>query len=362
MKITKIIVFLFLSSTFVNAQKDVATFIKMGVDNASELSEAYLTPFGNAMGAGFNNSWYNTAKVHKTLGFDITFNTNFISIPDVDQTYNFNDLDLKNMELADPNANPESPTLFGDKKEGADAVFYAQDPVYGKYVFDTITMPKGLGVAAMPVPDVKLALGLPKGNEIMFRFMPEYKVWGKAEGTLNFWGLGLKHDLKQWIPGLKMVPVFNLSMMGAYSKFHFDIQPENPILPDYYGVDPNYFTYNPADYENQHIEFDANAFTANLITSVDIPFISFFASGGYNTNKTNLMFKGNFGVPDVNTQTNPVSTTVKNITDPVDVDIRNSYFQGKIGMTLKLAIIHIHGAYTLGEYQAINAGIGISFR
>ena len=66
------------------AQKDVATVIKMGTDNASKLSEAYLTPFGNALGAGLNNSWYNTAKVHKTLGFDVTFSFNAITIPDID--------------------------------------------------------------------------------------------------------------------------------------------------------------------------------------------------------------------------------------------------------------------------------------
>lgn len=360
MKVLKIsILFCCLSSAYMlRAQSDIATVVQGGVDNASVIGEEYLRPLGNALGAGLNSGWYSTGKTHKPLGFDITFNTNFINIPTEHQTFDVSELDLYQFEPADPNADNESPTLFGKKENGADMIYYIDNPALGgRQNIDTISMPPGLGVQTVPMPDIKIGLGIVKKTELMFRFMPEYKVWGKTNASINYWGLGLKHNLKQWIPGIKEVPFFNLSIMGAYSKMAMDVKMGEPIYPEY-GIIPLPTDYDRSDYENQGISFEAKAITTNLIASIDVPFVSFFVSGGYNTNKTSLLFSGKYGVPDIENN----QLVIKNIEDPIDIDFKNNYFQGKIGMKLKLAVVHLHGNYTLGKYPVINAGLGISVR
>ena len=55
-------------------------FFKGGVNDGVKLLKAYITPWANAFGAGFNGGWYNTAKPHKFGGFDITI-SKIIGIP-----------------------------------------------------------------------------------------------------------------------------------------------------------------------------------------------------------------------------------------------------------------------------------------
>lgn len=344
MKFAAIIIFL-AGTNLAHAQNDVATVIKSGVNNASALSEAYLSPMGNTLGAGMNSSWYNTAKPHKLLGFDVTFNTNFVMVPDVAKTYVFDELDVTNLELT--GTDDKAPTIFGSKDDDLEATYSIGTQDY------TMNLPPGLDFSTIPIPDIRLGLGLVKGTEVNARFMPEYNIWGKLEGKVNYYGFGLKHDLKQWIPGIKAIPILNISLQGAYSKFAFTSEFSDPVYPDYGNMN-----YNPDDYEDQGLEFDANAFTANMIASVDLPIISFYASGGYNHAKTNMMFNGNFGFPALDDN----GLYISKIKDPIDIESKHNDWQGKVGMKLKLAIIHIHAGYTVAEYPVISTGVGISFR
>jgi hypothetical protein len=307
---------------------------------------------GNTIGAGMNSSWYNTAKPHKLLGFDVTFNTNFVMVPDVAKTYNFDEQDVTNLELTD--TEDKAPTVFGDKKNMPEAIYYLEDPNNNRVDIDTFALPPGLDFSTVPIPDIRLGLGLVKGTEIDVRFMPEYNIWGKLEGKVNYYGFGLKHDLKQWIPGIKAIPILNLSLQGAYSKFSFTSEFSDPIYPDYANL-----SYDPEDYEDQGLEFDADAFTANMIASVDLPFIAFYASGGYNHAKTNMMFNGNYGFPALDENNN---LYIDNIKDPIDIESKHNDWHGKIGMKFKLAVVHLHAGYTLAEYPVISTGVGISFR
>ena len=48
---------------------------------------------------------------------------------------------------------------------------------------------------------------------------------------MGFWGLGIKHDVKQWIPGINEL-LFSLSFAGGYSKLtsqlEFDSNGQEP--------------------------------------------------------------------------------------------------------------------------------------
>ncbi len=176
-------IFIFLAGiNLVQAQNDVATVLKSGVNNASALSEAYLSPMGNTIGAGMNSSWYNTAKPHKLLGFDVTFNTNFVMVPDVAKTYSFDKQDVTNLELT--GTKDKAPTVFGSKDDDLEAIYSVGSEEY------TLNLPPGLDFTTVPIPDIRLGLGLVKGTEVNARFMPEYKIWGKLEGSVNYYGFG----------------------------------------------------------------------------------------------------------------------------------------------------------------------------
>ena len=56
-------------------------------DDAAKFIETYFSPIGESFGAGMNNGWYNTAKPHKLLGFDITLTLNLVSVPNEKQHF-----------------------------------------------------------------------------------------------------------------------------------------------------------------------------------------------------------------------------------------------------------------------------------
>ena len=53
--------------------EDMGLILVGGVADAEQILDGYVQPLANSLGANLNGGWYNTAKVHGTLGFDITF-------------------------------------------------------------------------------------------------------------------------------------------------------------------------------------------------------------------------------------------------------------------------------------------------
>src|SRR6056297_708510 len=72
-----------ISFTFpVKAQLDgLGKVISYQTENAQILLKEYIRPYTNALGTDLSSGGYNTAKPHKTLGFDITFTLNTPSGP-----------------------------------------------------------------------------------------------------------------------------------------------------------------------------------------------------------------------------------------------------------------------------------------
>ena len=60
--------------------------------DAGKLIPAYLKPYASAFGADLSGGWYNTAKPHKLLGFDLTFSLCTSVVPSSDKTFNLSNL------------------------------------------------------------------------------------------------------------------------------------------------------------------------------------------------------------------------------------------------------------------------------
>jgi hypothetical protein len=322
-----------------------------GVDDAEKLAGAYLSPFTDAFGANLNSGWFTTAKPHSVLGFDLTLSVNLGVIPTDAKSMNLNNLGLS----ANIIGGPETPTIAASKTDVPASLQYMES---GNTLAE-FELPKGTGLGFIPSPSLQLGIGLPMDTELIGRFVPEVKM-GEA-GSLGLWGIGIKHSLKQYIPGVKRLPFLNLSVMSGYTKFYssagLDFQPADIQAADQ--------TSAAVNFTDQNLELAVSSFTANILVSADIPFFTAYCGLGINTTTSNLKMMGYFPVPELDGNQSVV-TDSSALKDPVDVKFNGE--GGKIqprvtaGVKLKLAVIHLHGAYTYSNFSVVTGGIGISFR
>ena len=348
-KIVVSIIAVFIAVSFSFGQiKQIGNFTAGGLEDAQILMKAYITPWANALGAGMSGGWYNTAKVHKTLGFDITFTLNMGFVPTSDKTFNLDDLDLN--LLYDENI---AQTAAGKNQSGPELRYEL-----GGIELASFQSPKGTGLSFVPSPMVQIGVGLVKGTALDFRFLPEVKMGNT--GMIKLWGLGLKHDVLQWIPGLSKLPVLNVALQGGYTKFTLgnDISflPENinvatTLSDDYFG--------------GQRMGLEVTSLTANLLVSANLPVICFYGGMGIANTKTTLGLDGYYPIPTlVNTIPTVNESSAAEIPSIEIINNEGSPTKPRfnIGLRLKLGPITIHGDYTKANYSNVTAGLGISFR
>jgi hypothetical protein len=206
---------------------------------------------------------------------------------------------------------------------------------------DTFNGPQGLGIrdaikmAPTGAPMAQVGIGLIKGTDLSFRFIPKVEL-GNTE--VNLIGFGLRHDIKQHIPGIKMLP-FDLSVMAGFTTF----KGVTDLSGDYPG-------------SNQEAVYKFNAFLLQALVSKKLAFVTFFGGVGYNGVKTTAKINGTYtffsGEPgEFTTSPNPYSGTFKNNSMRMDV-----------GMRINILAFYLYGAYSLQEYSAVTAGLGFTFR
>ena len=196
------------------AQDEILDFLKAAPEDAERITELYTRPLFKGFGLGLNNGWYNTAATHKPLGVSFTLNGTAAFFPSSDKFYVFRNDEYVSLRLSD-NAldNDRSPTAVGPDRNGPQVDIY--DPNTGITV-GSLDLPPGVGLSfnAIPVAVPQASIGLVKNTDVMVRYLPEFKIGD--DGKIKFWGIGLKHDIKQWIPGMRYLP-FHLSLMFGYT-------------------------------------------------------------------------------------------------------------------------------------------------
>ena len=321
------------SFAVLRAQGDLEQLIKGGVDDANYLAKGYASPILKAFGYGLNQGWYNTAKPHKIGGVDLTVTVSAVYIPSSDLLYKVDNTQLKSIALVTP-ANGNVPTIFGPEDTPATPA-----PVYrNKTTNSTFNGPGGIdpkgtyGINALPVPMAQLGIGLPKGFDLKLRYVPTLNLGD--QGKFNMFGIGVMHDVKQYIPGIKNLP-FDLSGFVGYTKMKLDVALDN-TKPD------------------QHAIFESSATTIQGVISKKIAVLTVYGGLGYNIAKTGLAINGTY-TPDSSVP----AATIKN---PVNFDVSSSGPRATAGMRLKLAVITFHADYTLQKYKTLTVGFGISVR
>jgi hypothetical protein len=345
---TLVAVILFFSSISYS-QIDNFDFLKAGEYDASRLTEAYVAPWANAFGAAVNGNWYNTAKPHKFLGFDITLGTSLGVVPSEDNTF-----DVTKIGLKDFTGTGMAPTISGADKPGPTL---SSKPVAGVAPI-TFQTPPGANWGYMPVPSLQAGIGLPLGSELKIRYIPKINI---SSGDISSWGVGLLHSIMQYLPGDKLLP-FDISLFGGYTKLNGNL-PVNlqPGTPQFYSS-----KYPSTAFDDQNFNIIVEGWNASLLGSINLRIISFYGGLGYTKTSTVINMTGNFPMPTLNPSLSLTSYVYEDAGvlkdfDPIDIE-KFSGMRANIGFRLKFTVITFHADYTRANYSVYSAGLGISIR
>lgn len=329
---------LLLCSMFSFGQIDVESIFEGGTQDAQTLLRGYVEPFAAGFGNGINGGWYNTAKAHKFLGIDIAVIANAAIVPSSAETFTFNNADYTNIKLDDTSiSSAELPTLVGSQALEDRPLLAFTDSDGNSISISSLpgaglkeALPEALnGRNLVPSAMVQAGIGLFKKTDLIVRFVPEQK---QDEFEFSTFGIGIKHDIKQWIPFVKKLP-FDVSVFAAInnvkSKVFFDVD-------------------NNAD---QALELNTKTTMFQLLASKKLAIFTLYGGLGTTSYNTDLNLLGTYE-----------TSTGKEFVDPIKLDYEGTSVRANIGLRIKLLIVDIAAEYAKQEYDVFTVRAGINIR
>ena len=302
--------------------KEIEKFLDAGGDNVEALTKAYLSPLPNGIITGLNSGWTTKAKPTKSLGFSLQLRTSFATVPAAEQMFDANTIGLEGISVSPG----KSSTIAGENIDGQ--ILTLPDN-------STLTLPSGINFPYVPTPMVQANLGLFLGTDVTIRYVPEVDF--QDFGSVDLVGVGIKHDLNQWIPGGKLLPI-DLTIMAAYTQFNMSIDLE----------------FNQGA-QGQRVESATQAIVTNFLIGKTIPLLSAYAGIGYQLGDFELNMLGDYIIGS--------GVRQSTLTDPVSY---TQSYNGGIhliaGAQIKLALFRFFAEVTTAEYTTFNGGIGIGLR
>ena len=333
----------------VSAQGDISSLFKAGITDLGTIANGYMRPAGNGFAASLGSNWYNTAATHSALGFDLTFGASLSFVPTADQTFDLST--LQNLRPVNP-AITTAPT-FGGKGDGVELTF--KNAVNGVSP-SNFTTPAGV-TRFVPAVNLQFAVGLPLGNDVTFRYAPTLKNNGM---NVSLWGIGLKHNIKQWIPVVNMMP-FDASVFLGYTKFKQDyLFPSQLTAADL--VNPSLLS--STDYsgsKNQGFSMNIDALVANLIISKSLLFFTPYIGVGITRTNFDFGFDGSY--PVLGNPSPKIPVVYVDGANIAKVSSSETMLGTTVGFRMKLFFITaLHAQYTFQKYPTASVGFGINFR
>ncbi|VAV85401.1 FIG00930030: hypothetical protein [hydrothermal vent metagenome] len=344
-----IVVFLLLTATQVSKAQELESIL-IAAEDASKLTEGYINPAMKGLMYSMNGGWFSTAKTHKKLGFDITINASASFVPTADQIFAFIPSDYSFLSL--PNGETSLPTVMSENS--AETMVDVSVPVGdGTFKVASFNMPGGitndLPINAVPTPMVQVGVGLPFRTDIKVRYVPTVNFDNSVEANLI--GLGLQHDLTQYLGPIDKLPL-SVSILAAFT--NMDVT--------YFIEDTN--TTDGVSVTNGTAAFKLNTWTVQAIASLDFKIITFYGSLGYNNGSSSIKLKGDYNLTyDLQDGSGNIIGTVNElISNPINLNFDANGTRATIGARLNLAFFKIFADFTVQEYNTATAGIAFSFR
>lgn len=347
----KRIIFLFSLITAPISQAQELESILLAAQDAERLTQDYIEPALKGIVYSMNEGWYTTGKTHDLLGFDVTFGANMALVPNSDKNFIFraSDYNFVRSQVGDTET---VSTVLGDDPDGT--FFDVRVPVGdGTFKVAEFQMPGGIGpdfpLKGVATPMIQFGVGLPSKTDFKVRFLPNISVNDKVDNFM--YGLGLQHDLTQYVPGLSATP-FSLSALVAYSntKVTYTIDDEDDL--------------DDVSVVNGEGLFALNTLSFQAIGSVSLAIIELYASAGYGRGGSRLELNGDYTLTyDLEDGSGlPLGQVNETITNPLQfkADVNSARFG--FGMRLNLAIFKLFASYTIQEYNTFSTGISVSLR
>lgn len=285
--------------------------------DGKSLLEAYVSPLSNGLGTALNNGWYNTAKPHHFGGFDITLTANLLLVPTAERTFNISEANAITF------SGGNTATILGNSSGGKNATYSGTN----------FQLPGGLNLPVVPMPVIQAGVGLIKNTEINVRFLPEMELKGLSIG---FFGIGVKHDILQWLPIVDKIPV-DISLQAGYTKLSTGFEIEDPSG-----------TINSAK-----ANMNLTATTVNLLLSKKILMFTPCIGIGYGSAKTIFNVDGDYIIAGYEIK-------AKDLTE-VEFESNNT-LRANVGFRFQIAVLALQANYTFSEYPVATLGAGISIR
>jgi hypothetical protein len=329
---SSILILLFIWSAGTKAQEGLRDLLSSGFEDANRFANAYTRPGSDALIYGLANGWYNTAKVKGLGGFEISIIAGASQIGSNQTSFNLNQDDYNFLSFESGPGIQEVGTVFGQNSPDVQMLIREGNQTVG-----SITLPQGLGSENIEyLPNIVLqgSVGLPFSTEIKLRFLPEVET---NDVSSQFYGLGLQHEITDWVPALKLLPIAISGFVG-YNKFEgaYRFSEQSSLITA----------------SNQSITTDINSWHYALIASTKLPVINFYGSLGAVSGSADTRLRGEYtietGVSEVQGET---------IVDPLRLDSSVSGFRATIGTKLSLAFFRLNIDYSFQEFNSLNVGI-----
>ena len=302
---------------FSSYSQTVQSILGQDIKQGEKLLEAYFSPMAESFGSGLNNGWYNTAKPHSLGGFDLTFTLNTVIIPNAAESFKIGN---------------EFGGVFTSTETEASSIFGSSDGTPMTYTNSNTStdvdfnMPGGFKTPALPLPMIQAGIGLIKNTAIDIRYMPMLNVGNNF--NVNLFGIGLKHDLLQWIPVAGDAIPMSLSLQGGYTTLNTDLK-----------------------ISGQEVSLNTKATTINLVASKRLLMVTGYAGVGYNSATTTFSSNANFELSGIKFDEN------------VEMKFEsNKNLRANIGLRLNITLVTIQADYTFSEYPTATLGLGVSLR
>jgi hypothetical protein len=338
MKKTAPILILLFCINSVTAQDNIEKLLISGINDAKTFATSYITPGAESLMYSMNSGWYKTAKVHKTLGFDISLIASGHFVNNSDQSFNLDVADYENIRFEDGSQSKPVATIFGENSPNVSVIARVEENGLGQDI--EILLPNGVSsnsVDVLPAAFLQAELGLFKSTEIKVRYFPKTNI---EDVETEMIGLAVQHELTSWLPLGRVLPL-DISGLIAYTQLdsQFDFSGDVALRG-----------------ENQRLELDAETWLFELIASTKLPIINFYGGLGYVSGDSDLDLKGTYIIEST------IFTQERVLTDPFTVNNDISGLRATLGAKLKLGFFGLNADYTFQEYETISVGLHFGFR
>lgn len=346
-KIIFLTIGIFTLTTISLKAQDIGQIVAGSTADANKYLNSYLEPFGKGEILNMGRGWFSSAKVHKTLGFDVSVNAQFAIVPKDKLNFVFNNADYSTFKLKSGANSATVQTFVGDKTFQTITVNTTVNGKNVNYDFNTPTgvgddMKKAIGIVAVPLPIAQVSVGLIKNTELKLRYFPKTNFSGTEVGVF---GLAVQHEFGNYLPFLKKVPFLHLSGLLGY----------NSMTTTYD------LTGKGVSGSNQRAELKLSAVTLQGIASVKLAFFEVYTALGYTSGNADANLKGSYTFT-YKDNTNPLITYSSTVVDPVALTFKNSGISNTWGLRMNVLFLKIFADYTFANYNGAGAGVAFSFR